>query len=79
MHMPVVDTRPVIGTEWTTEDAEKVISLLAIYAETNDVEERTTYYEWLTQELARRGSLVRLMIGLVGLQEYSRIRGYETE
>ncbi len=84
MHMPV--TQPVVENKWGTEEAENVNSLFATYAKAKlDFDEaskqlrtRETHKEWQKCELAHRGTLVQLMIGLVGLQEYARIRGYQT-
>lgn len=77
--MELVDTRVILENPWEKEDAEKVIVLLALYAEAkNAFDEAYEYKEWEKCELVLRGSLVLLMIGLVGLQEYARLRGYET-
>jgi hypothetical protein len=77
LRMELVDTRPILEDQW---DAEKVIGLLAIYAEAKVAfDEAYEYKEWGKCELHLRGSLVQLMIGLVGLQEYARMRGYEIE
>ena len=74
--MELVDTRILIEHHWTKEDAEKVIGLLAAYAEAKVAFDEASSKYWGKCELHHRGSLVQLMIGLVGLQEYARLRGY---
>jgi hypothetical protein len=77
LHMLDLDQQPIVDSKWEKEDAENVIRLLDTYTKAKEALDQVKGKGWQQCELAHRHALVQLMIGLVGLQEYARIKGYE--